>query len=70
MESRKRRNEGLPKREPPCSEGGQESIVSSAEERIEIMEWTIGTAEERETEDNFLSTADSEREKTNERMRE
>lgn len=70
IESRKRRNEGLPKREPPCSEGGQESIISSTEERIEIMEWTIGAADERETEDNFLSTADSERAKTNERMRE
>lgn len=70
MESRKRRNEGLPKREPPCSEGGQDSIVSSTEERIEMMEWTNGTADERETEDTFLSTADSEREKTKERRRE
>lgn len=40
------------------------------EERIEMMERTIGAADERETEDNFLSTADSEREKTKERRRE
>ena len=70
MESRKTRKEGLPKREPPCSEGGQESIVSSTEERIEMMEWTIGTADDRETDDSFWSTADSERENTKERMRE
>lgn len=69
-ESRKMRNEGLPKREPPCSEGGQEFMVSSMEERIEMMEWTIGGADEGDIADNFLSTADSERAKTKDRSRE
>lgn len=66
----KSRKAGLPKREPPWSVGGQLSIVSSIESSIDSILWIIGCAEARAIEEIFLSAAESEREKTKERMRE
>ena len=60
----------LPKREPPWSVGGQWDIVSSIESRMERMLWVLEWMVETWIEEIFLSAADSEREKTKERMRE
>lgn len=68
--SRNLRKEGLPKREPPWSIGGHCSIISSMAERKEMMCPTIDGLEEIETEEIFLLTVDSEREKIKARMRE
>ena len=68
MESRKDRNAGLPKREPPCSVGGHDSIASSIEESMDrILNITLSVEQ---TEEIFLSAAASESEKTKDRMRE
>ena len=70
MESMNWRKAGLPKREPPWSVGGQSLIVSSIESRMERIWWMEGCADVRSMEEIFRSAADSEREKTNERIRE
>ena len=69
MESKNWRKAGLPKRELPCSSGGQEFMVSSMESRIARILWMIGSVEARGTNEVFLSVADSESEKTKARMR-
>ncbi len=69
MESKNSRKEGLPKREPPWSTGGQDAMISSMEERIEMIFWIIVGADE-EREEIFLPAADSEREKTKDNIRE
>ena len=66
----KSRKAGLPKRDPPWSVGGQRSIVSSIQSSMESILWIAGCTEARSIEEIFLSAADSEREKTKERMRE
>ena len=69
MESRKWRKEGLPKREPSWSAGGLESIAASMLSSIERSFEIVESEERLETEEIFLSAADSEREKINERIR-
>ncbi len=69
MLSMKSRKAGLPKRELPCSVGGQRITISSIESSVESILWIVGCAETRLIEEISLSAADSEREKTKERMR-
>ena len=66
----KSRKAGLPNLEPPWSVGGQRFIVSSIESNRESILWIAGCVDARSMEEIFLSAADSEREKTKERMRE
>lgn len=66
----KSRKAGLPNREVPWSEGGQSFIVSSTDSNMESILWIVGCVVGTSTEEIFLSAADSEREKTKERMRE
>ena len=66
----KSRKAGLPNRELPWSVGGQRFIISSIDSNMESIFWIVGLVVGTSTEEIFLSDADSEREKTKERMSE
>lgn len=68
--SMKLRKAGFPKREAPWLAGGFESTRDEIEETMDRRAWMIGGCVAAWTEEIFLSAQDSEREKTNERMRE
>lgn len=69
IESRNRRKEGLPKRDPSWETGGFASMVASMLFNIERSLEIVVSDERWETEEIFVSEADSEMEKTNERIK-
>lgn len=68
--SMKVRKAEFPKREAPWSAGGFKSTRDDIEERIDRRDWMIDGCVAVWTEEIFLSAQDSEREETNERIRE